>query len=418
MFLPEEMRMRRQTQNATGPASRRRIDTRFISDEPLVPYDKHIRRELGSLSAEVLRRISKLSGDALEDAATLANGYQETALIATYLDRPDEARLICHAALDAIAERAETHENPTILLLGLGPLLELARLDARLGRVDEALFVLEKLSGLLRGQGLSFGALTISASFWEIMASGEDGPGRALASSIAVETLRALVASGRYEAALDASRVKFESDAMLEGIRREAHFVSLCRLGRAEEALLLAPLWATDDHPIRRAIFEHRHAEALAAFGDPIQAHAMAEENTRRMEARLGAGPATLFDIYLAARISRLSAMLGDPLAAELCRVCLPAATAMGDAPLVAELALRIVELDRRPDVRADALDALRAIATGSGYRIAAVERAVEREDGPLVPRSTRERAPSYPELFSRLLGFLPDALDFKQGSP
>ena len=110
--------------------------------------------------------------------------------------------------------------------------------------------------------------------------------------------------------------------------------------------------------------------------------------------------------------------MLGDPLAAELCRVGLPAATAIGDVPLVAELALRILELDRRPEERAEALDALRAVATGSGYCIPAVERAVEREDGPLVPRKARERAPSYPALLSRLLGFEPEALDHRKPSP
>lgn len=394
------------------------MDPRFISDEPLAPYDKHVRRELASFSADILQRISCEPGDAIEDAAIMVRAHQETALVASYLDRPDEARLVCHAALDDIADRAERTNEPVILLMGLGPLFELCRLDARLGRADEALFVLERLSGLLRGQGLSFGALTISAPVWEEIGGGEAGPAGSLAGTIAVETLRTLLATGRYEAALEASRMKTEADPMLEAIRREAHLVALCRLGRAEEADLVAALWAADAHPIRRAIFEHRHAEALAAFGDPVRAHAITEENARRLEIRLGSGPATLFDVSLAARISRLCALLGDPLAAELCRVSLPAATALGDVPLVAELALRIVELDRRPEERAEALDALRAVVTGSGYRIPAAIRAVEREDGPLVPRSLRERAPSYPALFSRLLGFEPDAIDLRPGSP
>ncbi|MDI1478293.1 hypothetical protein [Polyangium sp. y55x31] len=416
MSLLEEVPVRRNAlqQPSIGPASRRRVDGRFLTDEPLAPYDRHVRRELASWSAEALQRLDEAPEDPMERAAAFARAHQDAALIASYLGRPNEARLVCHAGLDSVAEHAETSGDETILLLGFGPLVELSRLDARLGRTDEALCVLERLSGLLRGQGLAFGALSISAATWARIGPGEGGAEAALTSMVAIETQRTLLGSGRHEAALEIARGQAPSpnDPVLEAMRREAYLVSLCRLGRGEEALLVAALWAAEAHPIRRPIFEIRHAEALAAFGDPVRAHAVAEECVRWVESRLSAGPATLFDLTIAARVSRLLATLGDPLAAELCRTALPAATSLGDVPLTAELALRILATDRRAEERAEALEALRAIATGSGYRIPAVERAVEAEDGPLLARSLKERAPSYPRLFERLLGFPPDALD------
>jgi len=393
---------------STGPVSRRRYEPRFVSDETLAPYDRHVRRELSSWSLDVERAITRAPEDQVERTALFSRAYQEAALVAAYLDRPDEARLVLHAGLDFIARTADSAGDPTLLTLGTGPLFELARLDARLGRADEALFVLERISGLLRGLGLSFGALSISAETWAALTDGaESGP---IASAVVIETLRALLCAGRYEAVLEASRANAGVEPMLEAIRREAHLVALSKLGRGEEALNVAALWAAEDHPIRRAIFELRHAETLAAFGDPIRAHAIAEECARRVEKNLGAGPATLFDVTLAARIAKLQASLGDVLAAELCRIALPAATALGDAPLAADLALRILDLDNRAEERAAALDTLRATVMGSGYRIPAAERAIEREDGPLVPRTLKERAPSYPSLFSRLLGFPPEA--------
>ncbi|TKD03935.1 hypothetical protein [Polyangium fumosum] len=416
MSLLEEVPVRRNAlQSANGPASsRRRVDGRFITDEPLAPYDRHVRRELASWSAEVLQRLDTAPEDPMERAASLARAHQDAALLASSLGRPNEARLICHAGLDCVAEQAETSGDTSVLLLGFGPLVELSRLDARLGRTDEALGVLERLSGLLRGQGLVFGALTIAPATWSRIGPGEGGAEGALASMVAIETLRTLLGSGRHEAALEIARSQAPApaDPVLEAMRREAYLVSLCRLGRGEQALLVAALWAAEAHPIRRPIFEIRHAEALAAFGDPVRAHAITEECVRRVESRLAAGPATLFDLTIAARVSRLLATLGDPLAAELCRTTLPAATSLGDVPLAAELALRILAMDRRPEERAEALEALRAIATGSGYRIPAVERAIEAEDGPLLARSLKERAPSYPRLFERLLGFPPDTLD------
>lgn len=415
MSLLEEVPVRRNAlQAASGPASRRRVDGRFLSDEPLAPYDRHVRRELASWSAEALQKLEGAPEEPMERAAALARAHQDAALIASYLGRPNEARLVCHAGLDCVAEQAESSGDESILLFGFGTLVELSRLDARLGRTDEALCVLERLSGLSRGQGLSFGALTITPATWARIGPGEGGAEGALASMVAIETQRTLLGSGRHEAALEMARSQgpTPADPVLEAMRREAYLVSLCRLGRGEEALLVAALWAAEAHPIRRPIFEVRHAEALAAFGDPMRAHAIAEECGRRVESRLSAGPVTMFDLTIAARVSRLLATLGDPLAAELCRTSLPAATAIGDVPLAAELALRILATDRRDEVRADALEALRAIATGSGYRIPAVERAVEAEDGPLLARSLKARAPSYPRLFERLLGFPPDALE------
>ncbi|HVK69090.1 MAG TPA: hypothetical protein VM694_31750 [Polyangium sp.] len=415
MSLLEEVPVRRNAlQSTSEPASRRRVDGRFITDEPLAPYDRHVRRELASWSAEALQRLETAPEDPMERAAALAHAHQDAALIASYLGRPNEARLICHAGLDCVAEQAEASGDASVLLLGFGPLVELSRLDARLGRTDEALGVLERLSGLLRGQGLVFGALTISPATWARIGPGEGGAEGALASMVAIETLRTLLGSGRHEAALEIARSQAPApaDPVLEAMRREAYLVSLCRLGRGER-LGVADLEDRPPDRVRLRGPERGHEQRLlAAFGDPLRAHAIAEECVRRVEARLAAGPATLFDLAIAARVSRLLATLGDPLAAELCRTTLPAATSLGDVPLTAELALRILATDRRPEERAESLEALRAIATGSGYRIPAVERAVEAEDGPQLARSLKERAPSYPRLFERLLGFPPDALD------
>lgn len=399
-------------QSASGPVSRRRWDVRFVSDEPLAPYDQHVRRELSSWSLSLLRALDRATlPDDVERVAEGARCFRETALLASYLDRPDEARLLLHAALDFVRREAEAQKCLELLLFGVSPLLSMSRLDTRIGRPDEALFALERLSGLGRGQGLSFGALLVTRPQWQAIAAADPGAEAAIESSCAIETLRALLAAGRWEAALEGAFADDPIDPVLEAIRREAHLIALCHLGRGDAALRVAAMWAAEDHPVRRAIFELRHAETLACFGDPARAHALAEEVTRRSERRLLAGPATLFDLSLLSRGARLLAALGDPLAAEACWAALPAANAVGDVPLLGELSLRVVETEPREERRAEAMEVLRAIAAGSGYRIAAVERVVEREDGPLVPRALRERAPAYPELFSRLLGFDPEGL-------
>jgi tetratricopeptide (TPR) repeat protein len=394
---------------ASGPASRRRGDLRFISDEPLSPYERHVRRELASWSSDIARQLAHLPPDPLERAAETVRAFQETALVAAYLDRPDEARMILHAALDFVAREAKMPDRAEAGVLGFGLLIELSRLDARLGRPDESLHVLERIGGLLRGQPLAFGALDIAPSDWQALAGGDASLEAILAGAIAIETLRAHLAAGRYEAALEASRAPAGADPVLETFRREAQIVASCRTGRGEEALAAAAQWPSENQPVRRAILEIRHAEALAALGDPVRAHAIVEEAAGRVERKLVSGPATLFDLGIATRATRLLALLGDPLAPELCHKALAPAAAVGDVPLLAELALRIVETDDREEPRADALEALRAVALGSGYRIPAVERAIEREDGPLVPRTVKERAPSYPALFARLVGFEPD---------
>jgi len=411
--LPDEDRGARHAgkarATASAPPSRRRNDLRFISDEPLSPYDRHVRRELGSWSSDIARALACPPEEPTERAAETVRAFQETALVAAYLDRPDEARLILNVALDFVAHEAAPPGHAEARLLGFGPLIELARLDARIGRPDESLHVLERIGGLLRGGNLAFGALDITPPEWKALTERDASLESNLAGAVAIETLRAHLAAGRYRATIEAALAPGAADPVVETMQREALIVAWCRTGRGEDALVAAAQWAAEEHPIRRAIFEIRHAEALAAFGDPVRAHAVAEEAAGRVEQRMLSGPATLFDLAIAARATRLLAGLGDPLATELCRAALPAAAAVGDVPLHAELALRIVETDAREDARAEALEALRAVASGSGYRIPAVERAVEREDGPLVPRAVKERAPSYPALFARLLGFEPE---------
>jgi hypothetical protein len=378
-------------------------------DEPLSPYDRHVRRELSSWSSDIARALEHPPAEPSERAAEIIRAFQETALVAAFLDRPDEARLILHAALDFVAHEAAPPGHAEARLLGFRPLIELARLDARLGRPDESLHVLERIAGLLRGGNLAFGALDITPSEWHAFTERDAFLETNLAGAVAIETLRAHLAAGRYQATLEAALAPAGTDPVLETMRREGQIVAWCRTGRGGEALTAAGRWAAEEHPVGRAIFEVRYAEILAACGDPVRAHAVAEVAVGRVERKMLSGPTTLFDLAIASRATRLLAGLGDPLAAELCRAALPAAAAVGDVPLLAEFALRIVETDAREETRAEALETLRAVASGSGYRIPAVERAVEREDGPLMPRAVNARAPSYPALFARLLGFEPE---------
>ena len=201
------------------------MDPRFISDEPLAPYDRHVRRELASFSADVLRRISRRSGDALEDAAAMVRGYQDAALVASSTGRTRPGSSVTPRSISwRSARRLGKRKNPCCR--GRGPLLEAYACDAAAGPADEASSSCWSGSRVLAAANRR--RSSPSPRVWEVIGGGEEGPAGSLTQSITIETLRTLVSSGRYEAALEASRVETRDGIpMLEAIRREAHLVSL-----------------------------------------------------------------------------------------------------------------------------------------------------------------------------------------------
>jgi hypothetical protein len=144
-----------------------------------------------------------------------------------------------------------------------------------------------------------------------------------------------------------------------------------------------------------RPVFEQKRAEALAASGQTQAAAARALFVAEALASRWQEAPASLDELALAARVARLLSLLGHTESGALAVIALPHARAVGDAPIEAELALRVVESDAPREARAKAADVLSSIALSSGHRIGAWRVEPAGADEP--------RAPSYPRLRDRL---------------
>lgn len=334
----------------------------------------------------------------------LADSFEQAVEIALLLGRLGEAKKLCHAAIAYFVSEAEDGAGVFATMPALWMLLGLARVERAVGHYDAALFAFERIAALERLGSLDDGPLIISAArFAEIESSFPESSAR-LRFVARAEALETLVHARRFDVAIAAARARCPDEPRwLGALRFETIATSLGRMGLLREVdVYLASVMARhSEHP--RLPFEQKRAEALAAEGRFDDAALRVAFIAQAIEKQWEMASPVLSDVVLAARASRLSVLLGrtteGALLASRARVH---AAILGDVPLEAELALRVVESDTPSDIRADAADALARIALATGYAIMLPHRGMQCFE-PAMPAANEPRAPTYPRLRDRL---------------
>ncbi len=402
--------------NLAGPissATRHCVDDRFVGDAFLSIRGRTVRWELaawsGSISQALSKALSSRGGDG--KMAALAACFEEATCVAGHLGRHEEARRIAEAAIRFFSGIARQKRSAEALSFAVSGLVGLGAVERVAGRLDEALLHVGRVRSLGLGAEIGAGILRVSRAQWESVLALEPGAARAIALASAAEALSILLEARRLEDVVSlalVSRRGATDPPALEWARKEAALSALCHLGRPDEALALAARYAVEAGEAERLVFELRRAEVLACFGDMAKARSLADMVSGRLERLWRSRPGTLEDVRLAARVARLSALLGETVSAEFCWAALAEALAVGDVLLQADLLVHIVETDWDEERREDASDLLRALALCSGYRLPAVERILSPDDGPRSSRSAEERAPGFSSLVTSLCALDP----------
>jgi tetratricopeptide (TPR) repeat protein len=334
----------------------------------------------------------------------IADGFEQAAEIALLLGRLGEAKKLRLAAIAYFMGEVDAGSGTFAAMPALWMLLGLARIERALGRYDEALFVFERIAALGSGESLDEGPLVLTtAQIDEMQSSFPESAARLRFVAIA-EALETLVRAGRYDSAITAARARRTDDPpWLGAFRCETIATALGRLGLVRETIVYLASVIAQRPEYPRLAFEQKRAEALASDGRFEEAAARLAFIAETLEQQWTTTPATLSDVALAARTSLLASILGRH--AESARLAARArefARELGDVPLEAELALRIMESDAPSDVRADAADALTHILLATGYAIT-LPRGGVRPFEAAMPPANEPRAPTYPSLRDRL---------------
>lgn len=352
----------------------------------------------------------------------IADGFEQAAEIALLLGRLGEAKKLRLAAIayfmsDACtgdwsegrpwrpdAPNVQPGSGTFATMPALWMLLGLARIDRALGRYDEALFTFERIVALGSGGSLDDGPLVLTAAQIEEMETSCPESAARLRYVAIAEALETLIRAGRYDLAITAARARrIDDPPWLGAFRCETIATALGHLGLVRETIVYLASVIAQRPEYPRLAFEQKRAEALASDGRFEEAAARLAFIAKTLEQQWTTQPATLSDVALAARTSLLASILGRH--AESARLAARArefARELGDVPLEAELAMRVVESDAPSDVRADAADALTHILLATGYAIT-LPRGGVRPFEAAMPPANEPRAPTYPSLRDRL---------------
>jgi hypothetical protein len=334
----------------------------------------------------------------------IADGFEQAAEIAVLLGRLGEAKKLRLAAIAYFAAELQCGAGSFAALPGLWMLLGLARIERALGHYDDALLVFEYLACLGVGGSLEEGPLVLtSEQIAEIELKFPDSSARLRCVAIA-EALETLIRAGRYDLAITAARARRPDDPhWLGAFRCETIATALGRLGLVRETIVYLASVISQRPEYPRLAFEQKRAEALATDGRFEEAAVRLGFIAETLEKQWLTTPATLNEVALAARTSLLASILGRH--AESARLAARArefARELGDVPLEAELALRVMESDAPSAVRADAADALTHILLATGYAITLPRGGVRLFEAAMPP-ANEPRAPTYPSLRDRL---------------
>lgn len=387
-----------------GFAPQRAMASPYLCDEYLTAPHAPPRGPLEPWCATVSDHLQQAITDRHAHIDEIADGFEQAAEIALLLGRLGEAKKLRHTAIAFFASEAERGAGTFATMPALWMLLGLARIERALGHYDDALFLFERIASLGLGGSLDDGPLFLTtAQFADIESCFPESSARLRSVAIA-EALETLVFARRYDTALVAARARRADDPKwLGALRFETIATALGRMGllREVQVYLASVIAQHPEHP--RLVFEQKRAEAFAAAGRFDDAAERVAFITQTLEMQWEIAPAALSDVLLAARTSHLSALLGR--ASESARLAARArahAALLGDVPLEAELALRVIESDAPSDVRADAADALTRIVLATGYAITLPHGGVRLFEAAMPP-ANEPRAPTYPLLRDRL---------------
>lgn len=337
----------------------------------------------------------------------IADGFEQAAEIALLLGRLGDAKKLRLAAIAYFMAEAESVSGAFATMPALWMLLGLARIDRALGHYEDALLVFERLAAIGSGGSLDDGPLILSAAqIAELTSRFADATTRLRSVAIA-EALETLIRAGRYDLAITASRARRDDDPLwLGAFRCETIATALGRMGLVRETIVYLGSVIAQRPEYPRLAFEQKRAEALASDGRFEEAAMRLDFITESLEQQWTTTAPTLSDVALAARTSLLASILGRH--AESARLAARArefARDLGDVPLEAELALRVMESDAPSEIRAHAADALTHILLATGYAIT-LPRGGVRPFEAAMPPANEPRAPTYPTLRDRLYEF------------
>lgn len=334
----------------------------------------------------------------------IADGFEQAAEIALLLGRLGEAKKLRISAIGFFMAEARAESGTFATLPALWMLLGLARIERALGRYDDALLLFERLASIGVGGSLEDGPLILTtAEIAEIEARFPDSSARLRSVAIA-EALETLIRAGHHDLAITAARARRSEDpTWLGAFRCETIATALGRMGLVRETIvyLASVIEQRPEYP--RLAFEQKRAEALATDGRFEEAAIRLGFIADSLEAQWEHTPPSLSDVALAARTSLLASILGrHNESARLAARAREFARELGDVPLEAELALRVMESDAPSAVRADAADALTHILLATGYAITLPRGGVRLFEAAMPP-ANEPRAPTYPLLRDRL---------------
>ncbi len=376
----------------------------YLCDEYLTAPDFPPRGPLEPWCASVSDHLQEAIRDRHAHIDEIADGFEQAAEIALLLGRLGEAKKLRLAAIAYFMSESSAGSGTFAIMPALWMLLGLARIERALGHYDEALFEFERIALLGIGGSMDDGPLVLNTTqVAEIEAHFPESTARLRAVAIA-EALETLVSGGRYDLAITAARARRTDDpTWLGAFRCETIATALGRLGLVREAIVYLASVISQRPEYPRLAFEQKRAEALATDGRFEEAATCLVFIVESFELQWKTEPPTLSDVALAARSSLLLSILGRH--AESARLATRArefARELGDVPLEAELALRVMESNAPSDVRADAADALTHILLATGYAIT-IPRGGVRLFEAAMPPANEPRAPTYPLLRDRL---------------
>jgi tetratricopeptide (TPR) repeat protein len=376
----------------------------YLCDEYLTALHFPPRGPLEPWCASVSDHLQEAIQDRHAHIDEIAGGFEQAAEIALLLGRLGEAKKLRLAAIGYFMTEVDADSGTFAIMPALWMALGLARIERALGHYDDALFAFECIASLGLGGSLDDGPLILSPTQVSEMESNFPESSARLRSVAIAEALETLVRAGHYDLAITAARARRADDpTWLGAFRCETIATALGRLGLVRETIVYLASVIAQRPEYPRLAFEQKRAEALAADGRFEEASACLAFIVETFDKQWTTTPPTLSDVALAARTSLLLSILGRH--AE--SACLAArarefARELGDVPLEAELALRVMESDAPSDVRADAADALTHILLATGYAIT-LPRGGARLFEAAMPPANEPRAPTYPLLRDRL---------------
>lgn len=334
----------------------------------------------------------------------IADGFEQAAEIALLLGRLGEAKKLRLSAIAYFLTELQEGAGAFATMPALWMLLGFARIERALGHYDDALLIFERLAALGMGGCLEEGPLVLtSEQIAEIESRFPDSSARLRSVAIA-EALETLIRAGQFDLAISAARARRSDDpTWLAAFRCETIATALGRMGLLRETIvyLASVIAQRPEYPL--LAFEQKRAEALASDGRFEEAALRLEFISDSLEKQWEKAPATLGDVALAARTSLLCSILGrQKESAHLAARAREFARELGDVPLEAELALRVMESDAPSEIRSDAADALTHILLATGYAIT-LPRGGVRPFEAAMPPANEPRAPTYPLLRDRL---------------